>query len=118
MTRHTIERIIIEGSVDVGTQIKGTYPSLKRLEVRECLPRGIAHMSAPHLRRLTLRNANLRCCNCHDHPSDPRAENREALELLARTFPTVEILEVHKDLLELVQGMITAFPELKEVRTD
>jgi hypothetical protein len=27
------------------------------------------------------------------------------LELLARTFPIVEILEVHKDLLDLVQEM-------------
>jgi len=46
-------------------------------------------------------------------------ENRESLEMLASTFPTVEVLEVHKNLrnlvFEIVYGKTALFPGLKEL---
>jgi hypothetical protein len=118
----TIETLIIGGEVEFGRNVEGTYPSLSTLELTERVSRGIAYMSAPNLRHLILRNKNLFCGDNDDQNVLPQSKNRQALEMLAITFPTVEVLEVHKNLRNIVSKMISdgeawCFKGLKELRT-
>jgi len=109
----TIETLVIGGDVElVGFRsVEGTYPSLSRLEFTERVPRDIRYMSAPSLRHLILRNADLFChyypCSAAGpQPSDAWQRNRELLEMLASRFPTVEVLEIHENLRKLVLEMV------------
>jgi len=120
----TIETLIIGGEVDIGEAARGTYPSLSTLELTERVPHGIASMSAPSLRHLILRNPDLFCLIFPDSESqhaNPQPKNRAVLEMLACTFPTVEVLEVHENLRNLVLEMVfrgaVFFTGLKELWT-
>ena len=118
----TIETLIIGGEVEFGRNVEGTYPSLSTLELTERVSRGIAYISAPNLRHLILRNKNLFCADNDDQNVLAQSKNRQALEMLAITFPTVEVLEVHKNLRNIVSKMISdgeagCFEGLKELRT-
>jgi hypothetical protein len=103
----TIETLIIGGEVEFGQNVEGTYPSLSTLELTERVSRGIAYISAPNLRHLILRNKNLFCVDNDDQNVLAQSKNRQALEMLAITFPTVEVLEVHKNLRNIVSKMIS-----------
>jgi len=122
----TIETLIIGGEVAIGTNAEGTYPSLSMLEFTECVPRGITYMTAPSLRHLILRTASLSYFNYpppdgESQHDNPQSKNKEVLEMLASTFPTVEILEVHENLhnlvLEMLSGEAMFFMGLKELWT-
>jgi len=117
----TMETLIIGGYVDIGNQVKGTYPSLSRLEFSDRVLGGIVYMSAPFLRHLVLRTPVLFCptLGTQSQELDSLPKNREVLEMLGKTFPTVEVLEVHSDLQDLVEEMISdkvIFVGLKELR--
>jgi len=117
-SRRSIETLIIGGYIDVGERVKGTYPSLSTLTLANRVPHGIVHMSAPILRHLKLCHNHL-FCSIMDSKDNAQLKNREVLEILARTFPTVEVLEVHEDLRSLVSEMISnkiIFAGLKELR--
>jgi len=122
---HTIENLIVGGEVEVGSRMEGVYPSLSVLKFTERVPCGVASMSAPNLRRLILL-----CCNLfpltypqpegESQHDNPLPKNRGVLERLARTFPTVEVLDVHQNLESLVRELIygqTLFTRLKELWT-
>jgi len=120
----TIETLIIGGEVEIGQMVKGMYPSLTTLELTVRVPNGIAYMSAPSLRHLILRNADLFSLvypppDGESQHSNHQPKNREVLKMLAGRFPTVEVLEVHENLqnlvLEMVSGEAMFFTELKEL---
>jgi hypothetical protein len=118
----TIETLIIGGEVDFGESAMGTYPSLSLLEFHKRVPHGVVHMSAPNLRHLTLRNPDLFGLIYPDWESqhaDSTRKNREVLEMLARRFPSVEILDVHRNLrnlvLEMIFGESVFFAGIKEL---
>lgn len=118
-----IEKLIIGGEVEIGQYAEGTYPSLTILELTGRVPHGIACVSAPNLQHLILRNDNLFCLIFPDSESqhiNPQLKNRGVLEMLANRFPTVEILEAHKNLQSLVAEMtsdkIGFFAGLRELR--
>jgi hypothetical protein len=122
----TIEKLIIGGETEIGRECEGTYPSLSTLELMLRVPCGIAYMSAPKLRHLILRNVDLFCLiypppDGENQHSNPKAKNRQVLEMLANSFPTVEVLEVHENLRNLVSEMVSGgapfFTGLKELRT-
>lgn len=123
---HTIETLIIGGASEIGHDCEGTYPSLSTLELVLRVPCGIAYMSAPKLRHLILRNVDSFCL-IHPPPDgenqhfNSKAKNRQVLEMLASRFPTVEVLEVHENLRNLVSEMVFCgagfFTGLKELRT-
>jgi hypothetical protein len=122
----TIETLIIGGEVEFGENAEGTYPSLSTLEFTERVSRGIVCISAPRLRHLILRNADLFCLvypppDGEDQRANPQSKNKEVLGRLARAFPTVEVLEVHHGLRNLVSEMVSNdavfFTGLKELRT-
>jgi hypothetical protein len=127
----TIETLVIGGRAEfggiAGGRAEGTYPSLSKLELTDRVSYGIRTMSAPCLRHLILRGADLFCQNpvygliSEEEQVNPHKENRELLEMLANTFPTVEVLEVHENLqnhvLEMVLGEAAFFPCLKELWT-
>ena len=90
------------------------------------VPCGIAYMSAPKLRHLILRNVDLFCLmypppDGENQHFNSKAKNRQVLEMLANRFPTVEVLEVHENLRNLVSEMgfggAAFFTGLKELRT-
>jgi hypothetical protein len=118
----TIETLIIGGDVEFDGRAEGTYPSLSKLELTERVPRGIGAMSAPCLRHLILHGTDL-FCRVYRIPDEEQVnrqkENKKLLEMLARTFPTVEVLEVREDLrnlaLDMVLGEAAFFPGLKEL---
>jgi hypothetical protein len=122
----SIETLIIGGEVDIRDAARGTYPSLSTLEFTERVPHGIASMSAPSLRHLILRNADLFCLifpppDGESQHANPQPKNRAVLGILACRFPTVEVLEVHENLrnlvLEMVFGGAAFFTGLKELWT-
>jgi hypothetical protein len=122
----TIETLIIGGAYEIDRECEGTYPSLSTLELTLRVPSGIAYMSAPKLRHLILRDVDLFCL-IHPPPDgenqhcNSKAKNIQVLEMLASRFPTVEILEVHEKLRNLVSEMVFGggafFTGLKELRT-
>ena len=122
---HAIENLIVGGEVDVGSRMEGVYPSLLVLEFTERVPCGVASMSAPNLRHLILSCWNLFPLTYpppegEDQHADPLLKNRGVLERLARTFPTVEVLDVHRNVESLVRELIygqTMFTRLKELWT-
>jgi hypothetical protein len=120
-----IETLIIGGEVEIGQYVLGSYPSLTTLELTGRVPHGIIYISAPRLRHLILPNDNLFCLifpppDGESQHANPQHKNRQVLEMLASRFPTVEILEVHKNLKSLVSemssGKIEFFTGLKELR--
>ena len=120
----TIETLIIGGEIDIINYAEGTYPSLTTLELTERVPHGIVYMSAPTLRHLILRNANLFCLIFPPPTGEPQDANFQpkntlVLEMLASRFPTVEILEIHNDLQSLVSEMASGgaifFTRLREL---
>jgi hypothetical protein len=122
----TIETLIIGGEVEIGLLAEGTYPSLSTLELSERVPGGTTYISAPNLRHLTLRSADLFCLvypppDGEDQHTNSQLKNREVLKVLASKFPTVEVLEVHENLRNLVSEMVSDgadfFTGLKELRT-
>ena len=120
-----IETLIIGGQVDIAKNAQGTYPSLTTLELTGRVPPGTVYISAPNLRHLILPHADLFCI---DSPSpdggsedaNPQSKNIKVLEMLANSFPTVEILAVHRKLRRLVSEMTSGenrfFMGLKELR--
>jgi len=121
----TIQTLIIAGEIDIGQQVTGTYPSLSMLELTQRVPRGIVYMIAPNLRHLLLRSAYL-FCRIYPPPdgdsqdANSEQKNKEVLEMLASSFPTVEVLEVHESLLNFILEMVVGevfFTGLKELWT-
>jgi len=119
-----IETLIIGGEVEIDQCALGSYPSLTTLELTGRVPYGMIYVSAPRLRHLILSNDNLFCLTFP--PSDNESQhvnlqprNRQMLAMLAKRFPTVEILEVHENLKSLVSEMtsekIGFFAGLKEL---
>ena len=121
-----IQTLVIKGDVELANRsIEGTYPSLSKLEFTKRVPRDIEYMSAPSLRHLILRSADLFCLHYplssdESEVENARQKNTELLKMLAGSFPTVQVLEIHENLrnlvlLEMVSGEAEFFGGLKEL---
>lgn len=119
-----IETLIIGGDSDIDEYARGTYPSLTTLELTKRVPHGIVNISAPNLRHLILPHTHLFCLpvpsDVESQYTNAHSKNRQVLEILVNRFPTVEILEVHENLRNLVSEMRCGenkfFTGLKELR--
>lgn len=116
----TIQTLVIGGDVELPDHrgVEGTYPSLSRLEFTERIPWAIYFMSAPCLRHLILHSSDLFCHQLR-RPlpagmqfAANRRKNKGLLMMLAGTFSTVEVLEVHQDLRNLVLKMVMGEKQL------
>ena len=116
----TIETLIIEGEVEVGSRMRGGYPSLSTLEFTKRVPSAIISMSAPNLRHLILHHPDLFAIEYPPPQQASYASNREVLEMLARAFPTLTVLDIHPNLISLIQDLVShqvMFANLKELWT-